>query len=207
MSDQLIAPAPAAPSAPSSGMLRVALLQATLIVAVFAVVGALCGLLWERAWDPAKGEVVKHVWYPFSWDRAQPSYFDGTAWYVLIGVGSGLVLGALAALLLDRAELVTLAAVVVGGLLAAYLMRVVGLHRSPGNPQSIAKTAADGTKLPSQLRVASWWLLLVVPGGALASLGVIFLTAPKRGERRAAVAAVTVGETTPGPAPQSPDAG
>jgi hypothetical protein len=184
MSDQLIAPAAAGPEAPRSlGTWRVPLLQAVVIVVAFAVVGALCGLLWESVWTPAQGEVVKHVWYPFSWDRAQPTYFAGAAWYVVIGFAAGLVLGALSALLLDRAELVTLVAAVAGGLLAAYLMRVVGLHRAPGDPQSIAKTAADGTKLPSDLSAGSGWLVLGFPGGALTSVGVIFLTLAKRGGR------------------------
>lgn len=178
MSDQLIAPAD--PEAPAGSTLSAALRQAAIILVAFAVVGVVCGFLWEAAWSPARGEVVKHVWYPYSWDLAQPADFAGTGWYTVIGLVAGVVVGGLAAWRLDRAELVTLAAVVVGGLLAAYLMRVVGLHRSPDDPQRIAKTAADGTKLPSQLRLASWWLLLVVPGGALAALSVVFLTLSKR---------------------------
>lgn len=157
--------------------------QAAVAVLAFAAVGVICGLLWEALWTPAQGAVVKHVWYPVSWDRAMPAQFDGTAWYVVIGLVAGAVLGALCAWLLDRAELMTLAGVVVGGLLAAYLMRVVGLHRSPGDPQRIAKTATDGTRLPSQLTLASWWLLMVLPGAALAGLGVVLLTLPKRGSK------------------------
>lgn len=178
MSDQLTAPA--APAARDRAWL-LALGQAAAIVVAFAVVGLLCGLLWEAAWTPAQGEVVKHVWYPISWDRAQPAYFAGTGWYVLIGFLAGVVVGGLAAWRLDRSELVTLAALVVGGLLAAYLMRVVGLHRGPGNPQHAAKTAADGTTLPSQLTLSRWWLLSIVPGGALAALAVVYLTLARRG--------------------------
>jgi hypothetical protein len=159
---------------------RVGLAQAGVTVVCFAAVGVLCGFLWEALWEPAQGAVVKHVWYPVSWDRAMPAQFEGTAWYVVVGLSAGVVVGGLAAWLLDRAELMTLAAVVVGGLLAAYLMRVVGLHRGPGDPQRIARSAADGTRLPSQLTLASWWLLLVVPGGAMAALGVVFLTVGKR---------------------------
>jgi hypothetical protein len=163
--------------------LRPGLGQAAVAVLAFAVVGVICGFLWESLWTPAQGAVVKHVWYPVSWDRAMPAQFDGTAWFVLIGLAAGAVLGVLCAWLLDRAELMTLAGVVVGGLLAAYLMRVVGLHRSPADPQRIAKTAADGTKLPSQLTLASWWLLMVLPGAALAGLSVVLLTLPKRGSK------------------------
>lgn len=177
-------PAPVAPASRRGDVLPV-LVQAAIIVVVFAVVGVVGGLLWEAAWTPEPGEVLKHVWYPISWDRAMPTDFAGTGWYVVIGMVAGVIVGGLAAWLLDRAELVTLAAVVVGGLLAAYLMRVVGLHRGPGDPQQIAKTAPDRTKLPSELRLASWWLLTVVPGAALAALGVVFLTVSKRGARKA----------------------
>lgn len=177
MSDQLTTAT--APAPQRTGWLPV-LGQAAVIVVAFAVVGVLCGFLWEAAWNPAQGEVVKHVWYPFSWDRAQPAYFAGTGWYVVIGFLAGVVVGGLASWRLDRAELVTLAALVVGGLLAAYLIRVVGLHRGPGNPQHAARTEVDGTKLPSELKLSSWWLLSVVPGGALAALSVVYLTVPKR---------------------------
>lgn len=193
MSDELIT-SPAVPGEPDGpeaaerrhrGALLLSLRQAAVILVAFAVAGVICGFIWEAAWKPETGEVVKHVWYPFSWDRAMPTDFAGTGWYVVVSVVAGLILGALLSWLQDRAELVTLAAVVVGGLLAAYLMRVVGLHRGPGDPQKIAKTAADGTKLPTELRVASWWLLAVLPGAALTSLSVVFLTVTKRGSRGA----------------------
>lgn len=190
MSDELIT-SPAAPGEPERpqpveprrSLLLPMLRQAAVILLVFAVAGVLCGFIWTAVWSPESGEVVKHVWYPFSWDRAMPTDFAGTGWYVMISIVAGLILGALLSWLQDRSELLTLAAVVVGGLLAAYLMRVVGLHRGPGDPQKIAKTAVDGTKLPTELRLASWWLLMVFPGAALASLSVVFLTVAKRGSR------------------------
>jgi len=191
MSDELITN-PAVPGEPDradaaeprrTGALLHTVRQAAVIVLVFAVAGVACGFLWEAAWSPEPGEVLKHVWYPFSWDRAMPTDFAGTGWYVVISMIAGVILGGLLSWLQDRAELVTLAAVVVGALLAAYLMRVVGLHRGPGDPQRIAKTAADGTKLPSELRLASWWLLATMPGAALAALSVVFLTVTKRGSR------------------------
>jgi hypothetical protein len=179
MSDQLTAdPSPDERTAPPAW--RVPVLQAAVVVAVFAVAGLVCGLLWEAWWTPAQGGVVKHVWYPLSFDRAEPTEFAGTGWYVAISIVAGAVLGALAAWRLDRAELVTLAAVVVGGLVAALVMRTVGLHRGPADPQRIAKTAADGTRLPSQLRLASWWLIAAFPGAAMSGLSIVFLLVSKR---------------------------
>lgn len=183
MSDQLTAspdtPGATSPVSRSRGW-RGPVLEAIVVIVAFAVVGAACGLIWEALWNPAPGEVVKHVWYPISWDRAQPDQFAAVGLFVIVGVVAGAVLGALAAWRLDRAELVTLAAVVVGGALAAYLMREVGLHRSPPDPQHLAKTAADGTKLPSSLPAPGWGLLAAFPGGGLAGLAIVFLTVTKR---------------------------
>ncbi|MCA1982505.1 hypothetical protein [Nocardioides nematodiphilus] len=174
MSDQLIA---AAEARVERGALR----QAAVIVAIFAIAGVLCGLLWEALWTPAQGGVIKHVWYPVSWYAWQDTFFAASAWYIVVGAVAGLLLGALAAWRFDRAEMVSLAAVVVGGLVAALLMRLVGMHRGPGDPQAAAKTAADGVTLPSEFTAPSWWLLLVFPGSALASLGLYFMTVAKRG--------------------------
>jgi len=192
MSDQLIAAAePGGTTPPRPRWRRVAArawrearaaaTQAVLIVAVFAVVGALCGLLWEALWTPAQGGVVKHHWYPLSWYAWQDTFFAASAWYIVIGAAAGLVLGALVAWRLDRAEMVSLAAVVIGGVVAALLMRTVGMHRGPGDPQVAARSAADGATLPSQFTAPSWWLLTVFPTGALASLGLFFITIAKHG--------------------------
>jgi hypothetical protein len=160
--------------------LRNPVVQLILVLLGLAVAGALCGILWEWLWTPAKGVVVKHAWYPISWDRAQPAQFSGTGWYVLISLVVGLLLGALAAWRVDRWPLATLVTVVVGGLVGEVLMRVVGYRLRPGNPNVLAKTAADGTALPSTLHLASWWLVLAMPGAALAGLTIVFLLAGGR---------------------------
>ncbi len=77
--------------------------------------------------------------------------FAGTGWYVVVAVVAGLVLGLVAGLLLDRDEIVTLVAVVVGSALAAWLMMKVGFHFRPPDPQAIAESAKDGTELPGRL--------------------------------------------------------
>jgi hypothetical protein len=97
------------------------------------------------------------------------------AWYVTIALAAGLVLGILAAWLLDRSELATLLAVVVGSALAGYVMYRVGIHLSPADPRELAKTAADGTKLKGTLRVDSWPPRAAFPFGALVGLAFVFL--------------------------------
>jgi hypothetical protein len=171
--------------------------QVTATLLGFAVAGALCGVLWEWLWNPAQGVVVKHVWYPVSWDRAQPADFSGTGWYVAIGLVVGLLLGALAAWRLDRWPIGTLVAVVVGGLVAAYLMRDIGYQLSPQDPALLAQDAADGTQLPSDLTLTSWYLLGAFPGAGLAGLALVFLLVGGRSrfdEAQAAVESEAVSE-------------
>jgi len=155
--------------------IRTVVWQSVVTVLAFAVAGAGCGVLWEKVWNPAQGVVYKHAWYPISWDRAQPAQFSGAAWYAVIGIVAGLVLGLAASRWLAAAELATLASVVVGGVVAAVLMRTVGLHLSPSDPNAIAKHAHNGLRLPSELRLGSWGLLVAFPGGALVGLSAVFL--------------------------------
>lgn len=160
---------------------KVALAHGLAVIAAFAVVGALGGLLWYRLWDVPHGVVASHQWYTS--EAGLRDDFAGTGWYVAISVVAGLLLGALAAWFLDRSELVTLVAVVGGSALAAYLMLRVGYHLSPPDPDQLARTAADGTKLDGALRVDSW-----PPKGAFTFGAVLGL---------ALVYASTLGQTPP----------
>ena len=147
--------------------------QALVILVVFGIAGAAGGWLWYHLWDPPSGTVASGQW--FTDEAGLRTQFQGLAWYVTIALSAGLVLGVLAAWLLDRSELVTLAAVVVGSALAAYLMLRVGTHLSPGDPHELAKTAQDGDKLKGALRISSWPPKGAFPFGALLGLAVVFL--------------------------------
>ncbi|HET6940420.1 MAG TPA: hypothetical protein VFI19_17510 [Nocardioides sp.] len=153
-------------------------LRALVIVVVFGVVGVGCGWLWYHLWDAPSGVVSGHQW--FTNEAGLRADFDGVAWYVTIALAAGLVLGILAALLSDRSELVTLAAVVLGSVLAGYLMLRVGTHLSPGDPHELAKTAADGDKLKGALHVDPWPPRAAFPFGALLGLALVYLLSSGR---------------------------
>jgi hypothetical protein len=124
-------------------------IEAAAVVALFAAVGAGCGWLWFQVWHQPIGIVYGHEWYPD--EEALRNVFDGVAWYVVLAGAGSLLASGLATLFARRSPPVTLAAVVVGSALAAWLMLRVGLHLSPTDPGVLAKTAADGDKLGGRL--------------------------------------------------------
>ncbi len=203
MSDRMTDPAPVTPASiqpPStrrSGWAAAPLAQGGIILALFAGTGVLGGWVWWKLWAPApEGAVFDQQWYPQATEGLMAE-FAGTGWYVVVAIVGGLVLGLLAGLLLDRDEIVTLVAVVVGSVLAAWLMMKVGLHFGPPDPQQIAETAKNGTELPGQLDLAGSVNLpqqrfddevrspmLAFPIGALAGLAIALFGISKPQRRR-----------------------
>ena len=152
-------------------------------LAVFAALGALAGVVWEWVWTPAIGIVYDHAWIALNAIELQQQ-FSATGWYVVVAVVAGLVGGLLVTLLIGRKPLLTLAAVVVGSVLAAWLMGVVGAALGPADPDSLAKTATDGTRLPMALSVTGLSPWASFPVGALVGVVVVFLgLSPHRGRR------------------------
>jgi len=126
-----------------------AVVQTVLIVATFAVSGALAGVVWEWLWDPPVGIVIRGEWFL---EPAGPDFaFSGTGWYVVVA----LIAGALTALALGwlwpRHEIASLVAMVVGSMLAGWVMFKVGHALGPQDPQLLAVGKADLTTLPSDL--------------------------------------------------------
>jgi hypothetical protein len=169
-----------------------------LVVAAFAVVGALAGVGWEVLWDAPGGVVYKQRWFL---DPSGPDVsFSGTALYVLLALPLGAVLGAGAAFLRGR-EALTLGTVLVGSVVAAWAMYAVGHAMGPPDPQVLAAAKPDYTRVPSDLVLAARGdstapyrstAFVAFPVGALAGLTLVFLTGVRRGARRA----------RPGPSPQ-----
>jgi hypothetical protein len=162
--------------------------QAGIVVAVCAVAGALAGVVWEWLWTPPVGVVIRHEWLVgLSGLRSE---FSATGLYVVVASVAGLLVGALCGLFLDRAELVTLAAVLVGAVLAGWIMAQVGHALGPPDPRQLAETASNGTRLPSDLRiVGKIWPprsirdpspYVAFPAGATLGLAVVLLGLTKR---------------------------
>jgi len=161
-----------------AGWVVPAIIQAGIVVVVFAVLGALAGVVWEWVWTPPVGVVIDHKWLMgLASLRAE---FSATGVYVVVASIAGLLIGTLCSLVLDRAELVTLAAVLVGSVLAGWVMVQVGQALGPPDPRELAQTAQNGTRLPSNLRIAGTSPYVAFPAGATLGLAVVLLGLTKR---------------------------
>jgi hypothetical protein len=155
-----------------------AIVQAVIIVALFAAVGVVAGVVWEWLWTPSVGVVVDHEWLlGLGGLRAE---FSATGVYVVVASVAGLLVGALCGVFLDRAELVTLGAVLVGAALAGWVMVQVGQALGPPDPRVLAETAREGTRLPSDLRIVGKSPYVAFPAGATLGLTVVLLGMTKR---------------------------
>ena len=147
--------------------------RALVVLVTFAAAGALAGVLWHWVWTPPTGVAVGGE---FLLDQAGVrEAFTGTAWYALIAIGTGLLLGVVLALALQRWEVVTLVLVLLGSALAAFLMYAVGTALGPPDPAPVAAAADDLTPIPDDLSVSGVSPFLALPGGALVGLTVVFV--------------------------------
>ena len=159
---------------PSARRWRRVAVEVVVVLAVFAVLGAAAGYLWTRVWSLPEGVVQGGQWFYLDF----PTFgriFSATGTYVVIGALGGLVLGVVAAFACRSPELVVLAAVALGSVLAAYLAHQVGVVRSPTNPQLLALVVDDGTELPGRLTMPGHSPYVAWPLGALLGLGVTYL--------------------------------
>ncbi len=148
--------------------------------------GALLGVVWAQlVWTPPPGTVQGGQWFPLD-ERALSLQTGGTSSYVLVAAAGGLVLGVLAALVGTRRELATLAAVAIGGALAAYVMWQVGTWLGPDDPVAVAAEKPDGSSVPGALVVEGATPFLVLPTAALAGLAAVFFLSPAAGRGESA---------------------
>lgn len=154
---------------------RAALTQAALVVLLLAVAGAAAGWVWHRLWAPAPpGVAVDGRWIPLP-PAGSAAQFQGTGWFVVVALVTGLLVGVVVALLLSREELVSLAAVVVGSALATWVMFRVGVALAPPDPAPVAATAEDGTRLLGTLGVSGRSPFAALPLGALVGLALTYV--------------------------------
>jgi hypothetical protein len=110
-------------------MSRSVLVRVLVVLATFALVGAIAGVVWEWLWTPPLGIVYRGQWIL---EPSGPDYeFSGTGWYVVVALAAGLLT-----------------------VLAGWLMFTVGHSLGPPDPRPLAAAKDDLERLPSDLRVA-----------------------------------------------------
>jgi disulfide bond formation protein DsbB len=151
-----------------------------LLIALFAVAGIGGGYAWRYLWTPPDGVARGGSWVPTPVEEGLQNDFSGVAWYVVVTLVLGLVLGALTAVVLDHAEILGVLVAVLGSALAAYLVLSVGERLSPPDPDGVAAQSADGTAIPGDLEFDGWTPLLSAPVGALTALTTVYLLSTRR---------------------------
>lgn len=146
------------------------------VLGAYAAVGLGAGWVWHELWQPAQGVVSQQEWYTDGDGLRQE--FSGTGLYVLVAAASGLVLGAVFAFAGSAQPVATVLLCLVGSMLAAWLMLSLGEWLGPTDPQMLAKTAEDGTRLRSALRVSGLPPLLSFPLGSLVALAAVYTLVP-----------------------------
>lgn len=126
-----------------------AAVKAGVVLAVLLAAGAGAGVVWELVWQPPTGVVARHQWLRDAGNLGQD--FSATGWYVVVGGVTALLVTAVLAWLLPGDELAVLVAVGLGAMLGGWVMYHVGHALGPADPEVLARDAARGTVLPSDL--------------------------------------------------------
>lgn len=178
--------------------------QALGFLMAFAASGALAGAIWERLWDAPAGVAFDGRWFL---EPAGPDYaFSGTGWYVVVALVAGAVTAFALAWWWPRHELVGFLAIVIGSMVAGWVMVEVGHALGPPDPRLLAAGEADLTAIPSDLTLAGAdgpprllrfdsSAMLAFPIGAMIASICVYLVASGRasGRRQRAVEDVNAG--------------
>ncbi|CUR54034.1 membrane hypothetical protein [metagenome] len=160
---------------------RWVLIHMLAIVGSLVVAGALAGVVWQQIWTPPAGVAFQGRWVLDG--EGLPADFAGTGLFALVGVVTGLLVGALVALLFDEDEVYSLAVVVLGAVLAVGVMWWVGTTLGPPDPSVLAKTADDFDPIVSDLRVHGFPAFAALPFGAILATAAVHLLRTPRPSR------------------------
>ncbi|SDE22435.1 hypothetical protein [Auraticoccus monumenti] len=138
------------------------LTEMTVFFTVCLVVGVLAGLLWARVTD-LPGYTIAVDGRATTSERGLAEQFSADAWFCVIAVGGGLLIGLLAWWRLIRVGWGVVLAAVLGALLAAVLTWVVGWAMGPGDFDARLANAEPGDVVPIELTLRAPVALVVWP--------------------------------------------
>lgn len=168
-----------------------ALGEVALVVVLLAVLGVLGGVVWDLVVTPAEFTKLANGGALNEAELGQQ--FGADAWYVVIALVAGVVAGAVLTWWRSGDVLRTCGALLLGAVVAAAVMAVVGHLLGPGDPRAALRAARIGAHVPEPLDVGegsshSVWgyladtivIYLCWPLGVLAGALVVLLT--RRGD-------------------------
>jgi hypothetical protein len=136
------------------------------------LLGLLGGVLWWLLTDPAEFTRLQEGGSMTEVELGQRFSADGT--FVVVALALGLVAGVGLSWWRSRDPLLTSALLLLGAVLAAGVMTLVGHLIGPGDTGSALQAAAVGASVPEPLGVDVWTVYLAWPvavlGGALVVL-------------------------------------
>lgn len=151
-----------------------------LVAGYFAVAGPAVAYLWSL-WRLPEGIAYGGTYYP---SAPGSSEFAVTGHYVLVALAAGLLGGVLTVWLGRDRPMLLLTIAAAGSILAGWGSAMLGRTLGPGDPDALARTAADGTRISSDLSLASWVCILALPAGVLLVTTLAFVLMELRGPMR-----------------------
>ncbi len=146
------------------------------VLGTLVVLGAVCGVLWWWAVDPALYTKLRNG--AAMGEVQLGKRFNADGWYVVLGLVPGLVAGAVLTWWRSRDPLLTAGLLLVGSVAAAAVMAYVGHLLGPGDPHAVLANATAGTHAAVRLDVSAWTAYLAWPIGALAGALVVLWSRP-----------------------------
>ncbi len=141
------------------------------VLGCMLLLGALAGVVWWLLVDPA--QFTKTAQGGAMAENDLGKRFNADAWFAVIGAAAGLVGGLVLSAWRSRDPLLTSGLLLVGSLLAAGAMLLVGRLLGPDGTEAALRAASVGTKVPEPLRIDTWLAVLGWPFGVL--LGTLFV--------------------------------
>ena len=157
----------------SSAVRRPVAADALVVVGWFVLVAALGAVLWWQLTPLAEYTRTASTAQMGEQELGRQVSADG--WYFVIAAVGGLLSGIVLLAWRDRDLLVMVVLVTAGALLAGWLVLRIGLWLGPADPREVLPHVKEGAKVPLQLKVHAWGLVLVWPITALlGAVGVIW---------------------------------
>jgi hypothetical protein len=138
---------------PNAGARVAAARDAAVVLGILLVLGVLAGVLWSQVVTPA--EFTKLATGGEMGEDQLGRQFGADGWYVVIALVTGLAAGAVLSWWRSTSVAVTTGALLLGAVLAAVAMAVVGHVLGPPDPQHALAAAKVGATVPEALDVGT----------------------------------------------------